>query len=139
MPSVLPDYRGRFWFVGRQEGTVGVLDPASGRCDSILLGEEIENSFAIARDGAYIVSDKALYKFRAGRDLKPHIIWRAGYQNTGLMKIGQINAGSGTTPTLMVPRRASAITVTITVATGIIPAVMASIPPTSRSPTTPTR
>ena len=68
MPSVLPDYRGRFWFVGRQKGTVGVLDPDSGRCDSILLGEEIENSFAIARDGAYIVSDKALYKFRAGRD-----------------------------------------------------------------------
>ncbi len=105
MPSVLPDYRGRFWFVGRQKGTVGVLDPASGRCGSIVLGEEIENSFAIARDGAYIVSDKALYKFRAGRDLKPEIVWRAGYQNTGTMKVGQINAGSGTTPTLILPRR----------------------------------
>ena len=104
MPSVLPDYRGRFWFVGRQKGTIGVLDPSTGRCRSILLGEEIENSFAMSRDGAYIVSDKALYEVRTGRGTAPHIVWRAPYDNTGVMKTGQINAGSGTTPTLMVPR-----------------------------------
>ena len=104
MPSVLPDFRGRLWFVGRQQGTVGVLDPSKRRCKSILLGEEIENSFAISRDGAYIVSDKALYKIRTGDGLKPHIVWQARYENTGTMKTGQINAGSGTTPTLMIPR-----------------------------------
>jgi hypothetical protein len=105
MPSVLPDYKGRLWFVGRQQGTVGVLDRATGRCRSIVLNEEIENSFAIARDGAYIVTDKAMYKLRARSNLKPHIVWSARYPNDGRMKTGQINAGSGTTPTLMDPGR----------------------------------
>lgn len=105
MPSVLPDYRGRLWFIGRQQGTVGVLDRATRRCQSILLGEEIENSFAIARDGAYIVTDKALYKLRTEGGLKPHVVWQARYDNVGIMKTGQINAGSGTTPTLILPRR----------------------------------
>jgi hypothetical protein len=78
-----------------------------------VLGEEIENSFAVARDGTYIVSDQAMYKFRAGSNLEPRRIWRARYSNTGRMKPGQINAGSGTTPTLMAPfgsRRAAART-----------------------------
>jgi hypothetical protein len=100
MPSVLPDCQGGLWFVGRTHGTVGVLDPSTGTCGSIVLGEEIENSFATARDGAYIVTDAAQYKFRAGADLKPYAIWRATYRNSGQQKVGQFNAGSGTTPTL---------------------------------------
>jgi hypothetical protein len=101
MPSVLPDYQGRLWFVGRTHGTVGVLDPATGRCGSTVLGEEIENSFAMAKDGAYVVSDTAQYKLRAGADLEPHAIWRQAYRNDGSQKPGQFNAGSGTTPTLI--------------------------------------
>jgi hypothetical protein len=100
MPSVLPDYQGRLWFVGRTHGTVGVLDPNTGKCGSTVLGEEIENSFAMAKDGAYIVTDTAQYKFRAGPDLTPKAIWRATYRNDGRQKVGQFNAGSGTTPTL---------------------------------------
>lgn len=101
MPSALPDADGMYWFVGRTEGTVGVIDPKTGRCNSIVLGEEIENSFAVASDGVYVVTDKAQYKFRAGRKLKPRTIWRSrDYGNTGVKKTGQINAGSGTTPTL---------------------------------------
>ena len=81
MPSVLPDYKGRLWFVGRQRGTIGVLDPedrsaAARSCSS----EEIENSFAIARDGAYIVTDKAMYKLRARSNLKPRVVWSARYR-----------------------------------------------------------
>jgi hypothetical protein len=101
MPSVLPDAQGRLWFIGRTHGTVGVLDPATGRCGSTVLGEEIENSFASAKDGIYIVSDTAQYRFRAGADLQPRAIWRATYRNTGEQKAGQFNAGSGTTPTLL--------------------------------------
>ena len=82
--------------------------PETGKCGSIVLGEEIENSFAIARDGAYIVTDKAQYKFRAGADLKPRIVWRATYRNDGEQKAGQFNAGSGTTPTLIAAARAAA-------------------------------
>jgi len=101
MPSVLPDARGRLWFVGRYDGTVGVIDPATGACESKVLGEEIENSFALAKDGAYIVSDTAMYKFKAGDSMRPRIAWRSVYDNSGIAKPGQINAGSGTTPTLI--------------------------------------
>ena len=105
MPSALPDSAGRIWFVGRTKGTVGVLDPKTGKCGSTVLGEEIENSFAIAADGAYVVSDTAMYKFRAGKNLKPKKVWRSRYRNIGKQKVGQINAGSGTTPTLFAPDR----------------------------------
>jgi hypothetical protein len=105
MPSALPDTKGRIWFVGRQKGTVGVIDTKTGKCGSALLNEEIENSFAIATDGIYIVSDKSMYKFRAGANLKPKVVWKAKYRNSGVQKPGQINAGSGTTPTLLWPSR----------------------------------
>jgi hypothetical protein len=111
IPSVLPDAQGRLWFVGRYHGAVGVLDPRTGRCRSMILGEEIENSFAVGSDGIYIVSDKAMYKFRAGTKLTPKVIWRVRYRNIGVRKLGQFNAGSGTTPTLIGPlsgRRTSA-------------------------------
>jgi hypothetical protein len=101
MPSVLPDARGRLWFVGRSQGAVGVLDRKTGRCRSVILHEEIENSFAIATDGAYIVTDRAMYKFRAGSRLAPRRIWSVRYRNAGVQKPGQFNAGSGTTPTLI--------------------------------------
>src|SRR3954451_12742941 len=103
MPSALPDKRGRIWFVGRTQGTVGVLDTKTGKCGSKLLSEEIENSFAVASDGVYIVTDKSMYKFRAGTDLKPKVIWKKKYRNVGVQKPGQFNAGSGTTPTLLWP------------------------------------
>ena len=102
MPSALPDAQGRYWFVGRTVGSVGVLDPKTGKCGGIVLNEEIENSFAVASDGVYIVTDKAQYKFRAGADLKPTAVWHSkNYGNTGQTKPGQFNAGSGTTPTLV--------------------------------------
>ncbi len=103
IPSVLPDAQGRLWFVGRYHGAVGVLDPSTGKCRSVILHEEIENSFAVGRDSAYIVTDKAMYKFHAGKNLLPHQIWRMKYRNIGIQKPGQINAGSGTTPTLIGP------------------------------------
>ena len=101
MPSVLPDAHGLLWFVGRYHGAVGVLDTRTGRCRSTILGEQIENSFAVGTDGVYVVTDKAMYKFRAAANLRPKLIWRVRYRNSGIQKPGQINAGSGTTPTLI--------------------------------------
>jgi hypothetical protein len=50
----------------------------------------------------YVVSEKAMHRFRAGADLKPKTVWRSGnYGNTGQQKTGQFNGGSGTTPTLV--------------------------------------
>jgi hypothetical protein len=100
--SVLPDRRGRLWFVSRAAGVVGVVDPRSGRVRTRTLGEAIGNSFAVdPRGGVYIASDKAMYRFDAGRGGAPRVTWRARYRNTGEIKPGQVDAGTGTTPTLM--------------------------------------
>lgn len=73
--------------------------------------EEIQNSFSVGKDGVYIVSNAALYKFRFNEktkriELDPE--WEANfkkgelvYDNTLKKRPGQLNAGSGTTPTLM--------------------------------------
>ncbi len=98
--SALPDFHGHIWFVSKQGGVVGVLNPRTHRIRSLRLGEEIENSFAVGRNGVYIVSDKRMYRFglRKGR---PRVVWSAGYPNSGIVKPSQLNAGSGTTPTVM--------------------------------------
>ena len=74
--------------------------------------EEIQNSFSIGPDGVYIVSNIALYKFKFN-DEKKSIEMDANWQKTfndqgdqiypndGTQKKGQLNDGSGTTPTLM--------------------------------------
>jgi hypothetical protein len=99
--SVLPDWSGRLWFVGRYDGVIGIVDQRTGTIQSTTLGEEIENSFAVDRDGVYIVSDVAMYRVWADVDQPPAIVWSSTYQNSGVHKPGQFNAGSGTTPTLM--------------------------------------
>jgi hypothetical protein len=99
--SALPDFAGRIWFVSKQNGKVGILDPRSGRIHVKRLGEEVENSFAVDRDAVYIVSDKRMYRFSAGRGGRPHVDWSVKYKNSGIHKPSQVDAGSGTTPTIM--------------------------------------
>jgi hypothetical protein len=98
--SALPDFSGRIWWVSK-DGTVGTLDRKTGRVRTITMGEEIENSFAVGRNGVYIVSDEHMYRFDATRNGTPKLVWRAGYRNSGIAKPGQFDTGSGTTPTIM--------------------------------------
>ncbi|MGI9531435.1 hypothetical protein [Lutimonas sp.] len=74
--------------------------------------EEIQNSFAIGPDGVYIVSNIGLYKLRFNDKTKKIEMdpkWEKSfndsddlmYPNDGTQKKGQLNDGSGTTPTLM--------------------------------------
>ena len=98
--SVLPDWDGRIWFASRQ-GRIGWIDPQSGELFSRALGEGIGNSFAVDRTGGvFIVTDVAMYRFEA-RAGEPRTIWRRPYENIGVKKPGQTQAGSGATPTLM--------------------------------------
>lgn len=108
--SVLPDWRGRLWFVTRS-GVVGTIKRKSGAIRTRRLrGEGISNSFAVGEGGGvFIVSDQALYRFDAGRRGKPRVSWRLRYPDSGKHKPGQVDAGSGTTPTL-IGRRLVAIT-----------------------------
>ena len=41
-----------------------------------------------------------MYRFRA-RSGQPKVEWKATYDNSGIVKPGQADAGSGTTPTIM--------------------------------------
>ena len=99
--SVMPDWDGNYWWVSRY-GTVGTVDPATGQVRTLQLpGEEIQNSFATAPDGVYIVSDTAMYGFRRAADGRPEVVWREPYQRSTGPRTGQVNLGSGTTPTLL--------------------------------------
>ncbi len=99
--SALPDYNGLLWFISKQNGKVGTLDMKTGTVKVKKTGEEIENSFAVGEDGVYIVSDKRMYRFKASKSGMPRIVWKAGYKNSGIVKPSQVDAGSGTTPTIM--------------------------------------
>ncbi|MET8684692.1 hypothetical protein ABZV77_10800 [Streptomyces sp. NPDC004732] len=98
--SVMPDWDGRIWWVTRQ-GRIGTVDPKSGDIRSVRLdGKEIQNSFSVADDGVSIVSDHALYTFRATADGTPKALWRQTYDRGTGTKPGSVNQGSGTTPDL---------------------------------------
>jgi hypothetical protein len=99
--SALPDFNGLIWFVSKKNGKVGTVDPANGRIHVMKLGEEIENSFAVGKRGVFIVSDKRMYRFQANKQGMPHITWQHGYPNSGIVKPSQVDAGSGTTPTIL--------------------------------------
>ena len=102
--SVIPDWSGALWFVGR-EGTVGVLDPATGNAQSLVTGPgeapvDIENSFAVIEGGgAYIVTGAELLRLdiEAGA---PVVTWRVPYDRGERLKPGQTSRASGTTPTV---------------------------------------
>ena len=99
--AVLPDHEGRIWWV-TLHGRIGTLDPDAGEVRSIRLeGEEIQNSFAVAADGVFIVSDHAMYAFAADADGVPVAVWRETYDRGVERKLGTISQGSGTTPTLL--------------------------------------
>ena len=98
--SALPDFRGRVWFVSKKNGKVGILNRRTGGIRAIRLGEDIQNSFTVDRRGVYIVSSARMYRFRARRG-RPRVQWKRRYLNSGIVKPGQADAGSGTTPTIM--------------------------------------
>lgn len=98
--SALPDFQGRIWFVSKKNGRIGILERRTGAIGMTTLKEEIENSFAVDRDAVYIVSDKRMYRFSA-RNGVPRVDWKSTYRNSGIVKPSQVDAGSGTTPTIM--------------------------------------
>jgi hypothetical protein len=104
--SALPDSHGLLWFVARNDGVVGTLNSSTGKIDAIHLGNgavgEIENSFATdSHGGVYIATNRRLYRFAAGPDGVPKIVWRVTYPNSFEHKPGQVDDGTGTTPTIM--------------------------------------
>lgn len=104
--SALPDSRGLEWFVARTDGVVGTLNLKTGRIRAIRIGHgangEIENSFATDQHGGvYIATNRRLYRFTAGAGGRPKITWKIRYPNSFEHKPGQVDDGTGTTPTVM--------------------------------------
>lgn len=105
LQAVVPDWAGRLWFTSKG-GVVGLLDGNSGAVrytDQLKLGgERIVNSHAVDEDGGvYVVSTQAMYRFDADQDGNPQVTWREPYDAGTHVKEGQVDIGSGTTPTLM--------------------------------------
>ncbi len=99
--DAVPDYEGNIWFVTRP-GEVGFIDADTDEVRMIKLdGEEIQNTFGVAEDGMYIVSDHAMYRFVIDENNLPAYTWRTPYDRGTSLKPGAINQGSGTTPTLL--------------------------------------
>ncbi|WP_218021293.1 hypothetical protein [Nocardia crassostreae] len=104
--SVLPDTDGLLWFVAKTNGVVGTIDPETGAVQVIRLGTgadgQIQNSFAVGPEGdVYIATNRELLRFDAAPDGAPTITWRVTYANSGQHKPGQVDDGTGTTPTLL--------------------------------------
>jgi hypothetical protein len=104
--SALPDSNGLLWFVTKTDGVVGTIDMAGGQIHTMRLGSgavgEIENSFATDQNGGvYIATNRTLYRFGAGAGAAPKIVWHVTYPNSFEHKPGQVDDGTGTTPTVM--------------------------------------
>jgi hypothetical protein len=99
---VLPDWGGQVYWYATTAGMVGLIDQASGAITTWHLeGELIENSFAVGEDGAFIVSDRAMYRFSEGGDGRIAIAWRTEYDRGPGRKPGVITRGSGSSVTLV--------------------------------------
>jgi hypothetical protein len=104
--SALPDSHGLLWFVARNDGVVGTINVSTGTIHTIRLGSgavgEIENSFATdAHGGVYIATSRKLYRFGASAAGVPEAVWQVTYPNSFEHKPGQVDDGTGTTPTVM--------------------------------------
>jgi hypothetical protein len=100
LTAVLPDFHGNYWFSTRH-GRVGVVSATREVHVLTLPREQLQNAFSVALDGVYVVSDHALYRFQLDMHGAPSIVWREPYDRGTRRKLGQINQGSGTTPTLL--------------------------------------
>lgn len=99
--TVMPGPDGRYWWTTRY-GLVGTLDPASGAVRKVRLpDEEIQNAVAMDTAAVYVISDHAQYAMTADAQGLPRVAWRWTYDRGSARKVGSINQGSGTTPTLI--------------------------------------
>ncbi len=99
--AVSPDFRGLIWWI-TLHGRIGTVNPETGGVKTFKFdGEQIQNSFAVAYDGVFILTDHAMYSFAASSDGSPTIKWRQEYDRGSERKLGAISHGSGSTPTLL--------------------------------------
>src|SRR5690606_3769579 len=96
--SLLPDYNGNLWVID-SGGTVVVWSLITNNLvTKIILDEKIENSFGIAVDAVYILTEDHLYAYDPNSFTQ---IWSNTYQRVNYYKPGALSMGSGSTPTIL--------------------------------------
>jgi hypothetical protein len=121
--GVMMDWQGRIWFVTRgvkenQPAKACVLNPAEDNVKCVPFGrnevtgeyEQIFNTFAVTKTGAYIVTSQMMYRVWAGSDDVPYVVWSEPYTTIGEIRLGQYELGSGTSPTILGEGKYVAIT-----------------------------
>jgi len=99
---VLPDWSGSDYWYATTRGMVGTVDVLTGEVSALRLdGEIIENAFAVAEEGVYILSDHAFYRFSLDGEGHIAIDWRTTYDRGPAQKPGHITRGSGTSVSLL--------------------------------------
>jgi hypothetical protein len=113
LEALQPDWSGRVWFTSKG-GVVGTLDMDTGVVRAMTLaGERIVNGTAADESGGvYIATTRAMYRFDAGPDGEPSITWQETYDAGNRLKPGQVDIGTGTTPTLMGAADGGYVTIT---------------------------
>ena len=104
--SGLPGTDGLVWFVTKKNGGVGILSLRTGRARMVRLGNgaegQIENSIAVGSHGeAYVATNRRLYRMSHSRSGAPVVDWSVAYPSGGTVKPGQVDDGTGTTPTVL--------------------------------------
>jgi hypothetical protein len=104
LEALQPDFSGRVWFTSKL-GVVGTLDLSTGDALGIHHlpdGERIVNGHSSDETGGvFIASTQAMYRFDADATGAPEVTWREPYDAGNRQKPGQVDIGTGTTPTLM--------------------------------------
>ncbi len=88
-----------YWYT-TAGGTIGIVGDGISKHLTLSSGEKIQNSIAVNDRGAFVASNSALYLVTMDAGA-PKIVWRTPYDRGTKLKPGQIDLGSGTTPTLM--------------------------------------
>jgi hypothetical protein len=119
--GVMVDFQGRYWINMGKTANIYLLNPAAvkshnlGKDDlphvTLGEGEFTRNGLALTKEGAaYIVTTQKMYRVDAGADDKMQIVWSVPYDTIGKVRSGQIELGSGTTPTILGEGKYVAIT-----------------------------
>jgi hypothetical protein len=125
------DFQGRYWFNMGNSARIFVLNPATfedpsdvkwvERGDNEDEPEFTRNGMALTKEGAaYIVTTRAMYRVDVDANDQPRIVWREPYDTVPSdsndeeyvngVRSGQVELGSGTTPTILGEGKYVAIT-----------------------------
>jgi hypothetical protein len=116
------DFRGRYWINLGTSSKIYLLNPKTAQAPYLDLpyvwldhdgdgDEATRNAMALTREGAaYIVTTEAMYRVDADADDELSIVWKEPYDSIGVVRPGQYELGSGTTPTVLGEGKYVAIT-----------------------------